>query len=154
MKPVQTISSNASIDEAIELMRDKGYDQVPVTSAKNARRLVGMVTLGNCLSYLSSSRIKVTSSVEEAMFDFSHLDEIKPLEKNPGLTEGEESRREFVEITVNTPLWAVSRFLEWNAAAIVTERSKEEGMKAVALVTKVDLLLWLVRKGRQMNGNH
>ena len=55
---------------------------------------------------------------------------------------------------MNTPLWAVSRFLEWNAAAIVTERTKEEGMKAVAIVTKVDLLLWLVRKGRQVNGNH
>ena len=87
---------------------------------------------------------------------------IKPLEKNPGLdgSAGSEQQqqqqqrgnKEFVEITKDTPLWALSRFLEWNAAAIVTERSDEEdrdsGMKAVAVVTKVDLLVWLVRRGR------
>jgi cystathionine beta-synthase len=151
LKPVQTIASNATVDDAIELMRDKGYDQVPVTSS-TGRRLIGMVTLGNCLSYLSSHRISISSPVSDVMFNFSKLDEVKPLEKNPGLTEGEESKREFVEITTKTPLWALSRFLEWNAAAIVTERTDEKGMKAVAVVTKVDLLLWLVRKGRQTNG--
>lgn len=152
LKPVQTIASTATVDDAVELMRDKGYDQVPVTSA-TGRRLIGMVTLGNCLSYLSSNRISISSPVTDVMFNFSKLDEVKPLEKNPGLTEGEESRREFVEITTKTPLWALSRFLEWNAAAIVTERTDEKGMKALAVVTKVDLLLWLVRKGRQTNGS-
>ena len=151
LKPIQTISENQTVDEAIELMRDKGYDQVPVTSSKG-RRLVGMVTLGNCLSYLSSERVTISSPVSDVMFNFSQLDEIKPLEKNAGLTEGEESGRQFVEITKDTPLWALSRFLEWNAAAIVTERTEEKGMKAVAVVTKVDLLVWLVRKGRHTNG--
>lgn len=154
LKPVQTVSETQTVDEAVELMRDRGYDQVPVTSAAG-RRLVGMVTLGNCLSYLSTGRINIESAVRDVMFNFSHLDEVKPLEKNPGISDtGEEKRKrdnkEFVEITKDTPLWALSRFLEWNAAAIVTERSKEkgEGMKAVAVVTKVDLLVWLVRRGR------
>ena len=151
LKPVQTIAENATVDEAIELMRDKGYDQVPVTST-TGRRLIGMVTLGNCLSYLSSHRISIFSPVSDVMFNFSKLDEVKPLEKNPGLTEGEEGQRQFVEITTKTPLWALSRFLEWNAAAIVTERTEEKGMKALAVVTKVDLLVYLVRKGRQPNG--
>lgn len=157
LKPVQTISSAQTVDEAVELMRDKGYDQVPVTSSKG-RRLVGMITLGNCLSYLSSGRITIDSKVKEVMFNFSHLDEVKPLEKNPGLdsSSGDDQQggnKEFVEITKDTPLWALSRFLEWNAAAIVTERSGEEGMKAVAVVTKVDLLVWLVRRGRHHGHN-
>lgn len=147
LKPIQTVASSQVVDEVIELMRDKGYDQVPVTSGK---RLVGMVTLGNCLSYLSNSRIQISSPVSDVMFNFAHLDDVKPLEKNPGMTEGEETARQFVEITKSTPLWALSRFLEWNAAAIVTEKSAEDGvMKAVAVATKVDLLIWLVRQGRQ-----
>lgn len=147
LKPIQTIAAQATIDDAIELMRDKGYDQVPVTSA-TGKRLVGLVTLGNCLSFLSSHRISITDPVSEVMFSFSKLDDIKPLEKHPGLTEGEERGREFVEITTKTSLRALARFLEWNAAAIVTERPEGEGMKAVAVVTKVDLLVWLVRRGR------
>ena len=154
LKEIQTLPSSATIDEAIELMRDKGYDQVPVTSPTGRqRKLVGMVTLGNCLSYLSSQRITITDPVSEAMFDFSRLDEVKPLERSFGLVEGEEAGREFVEITVETPLWAVSRFLEWNAAAVVTERTEGGGTRAVAVVTKVDLLVWLVRRGRLANGN-
>ncbi|KAK3704775.1 cystathionine beta-synthase [Vermiconidia calcicola] len=151
LKPIQTLAQNATVDEAVELMRDKGYDQVPVTSA-TGKRLIGMVTLGNCLSYLSSGRVSINSGIEEVMFNFSQFDSVKPLEKHPGLAEGEEKDRDFVEITVKTPLWALSRFLEWNAAAIVTERpSAEEGMRAVAVVTKVDLLVWLVRQGRGRN---
>lgn len=152
LKPIQTIASDSTVDDAIELMRDKGYDQVPVTSP-TGKRLVGLITLGNCLSYLSSRKIRITDPVSEVMFSFSKLDEVKPLEKHPGLTEGEERGREFVEITVKTPLRALARFLEWNAAAIVTERPEGEGMRAVAVVTKVDLLVWLVRRGRANGAN-
>ncbi|KAK5119574.1 hypothetical protein LTR85_007402 [Meristemomyces frigidus] len=154
LKPVQTVTSTQTVDEAIELMRDKGFDQIPVTSPKS-RRLVGLVTLGNCLSYLSSGRVKITSPISDVMFNFSKIEEVKPLEKNPGATEGEEERREFVEITVETTLRALERFLTWNAAAIVTERAEggEGGvLRAVAVVTKVDLLVWLVRHGRQNGG--
>lgn len=153
LKPIQTLASTSIVDEAIELMRDKGYDQVPVTSS-TGKRLIGMVTLGNCLSYLSSNRISINSPITEVMFNFARLDEVKPLEKNFGLTEGREDGREFVEITKQTPLWALSRFLEWNAAGIVTEREEggKGGMRAVAVVTKVDLLVWLVRQGRHRVG--
>ena len=60
---------------------------------------------------------------------------------------------------MDTPLNALNRFLEWNSAAVVTEReagdgtSGEEGtMKPLAVVTKVDLLSWLVRQGKAENG--
>ena len=72
---------------------DKGYDQIPVTSS-TGKKLVGILTLGNCLSYLSSGRIKIDSAVKDVMFNFSHLDEVKPLEKFPPMSEGEEAKRE------------------------------------------------------------
>jgi len=153
LKPIQTIPSTSTVDEAVELMREKGFDQIPVTSAKGPR-LVGMVTLGNCLSYLSSGRVQVSSPVSKVMFSFSKLDEVKPLEKFPGLAEGDESKRSYVEITMQTPLNVLARFFEWNAAAVITEKDVNagvegpEGLKAVAVATKVDLLTWLVRQGR------
>ncbi|KAF2217865.1 hypothetical protein CERZMDRAFT_30586 [Cercospora zeae-maydis SCOH1-5] len=148
LKPIQTITVNQTVDDAVELMRDKGYDQIPVTAA-SGKRLVGMVTLGNCLSYLSSGRVTIASPISDVMFNFSQIDEIKPIEKNPDSAEGDESKREYVEITMNTPLTYLERFFVWNAAAIVTERDTDNTLKAVAVATKVDLLLWLVRQGRQ-----
>ncbi|GIZ43766.1 hypothetical protein CKM354_000698100 [Cercospora kikuchii] len=148
LKPIQTIAVNQTVDDAVELMRDKGYDQIPVTAA-SGKRLVGMVTLGNCLSYLSSGRVTISSPISDVMFNFSQIDEVKPIEKNPDSAEGDESKREFVEITMNTPLTYLERFFVWNAAAIVTERDTDNSLKAVAVATKVDLLLWLVRQGRQ-----
>ncbi|KAF1819628.1 cystathionine beta-synthase [Dissoconium aciculare CBS 342.82] len=148
LKPIQTIVSSATVDEAIELMRDKGYDQIPVTSS-SGQRLVGLVTLGNCLSYLSSGRVKISSLVQDVMFNFDHTDEVKPLEKYPSQAdESKGSKREFVEITLDTHLRFLARFLEWNAAAVVTERSADNTLKAKAVVTKVDLLVYLVRQGR------
>lgn len=156
IKPIQTITASSTVDEAIELMRDKGFDQIPVTSPSSTstrQRLVGMVTLGNCLSYLSSNRVKITSPVSDVMFNFARMDEVRPLEKFHAFTEGEEGKREFVEITMQTPLRALERFFAWNAAAIVTERSEQDGgLRAVAVVTKVDLLVWLVKRGRVENG--
>ena len=55
-------------------------------------------------------------------------------------------RREFAEITLDTPLRALSRFFEWNSAAVVTERDENRNMRPVAVVTKVDLLAWLVKQ--------
>ena len=66
-------------------------------------------------------------------------------------------KRKFVEITLDTPLRALSRFFEWNSAAVVTEKEGGEAgwMKPVAVVTKVDLLAWLVKQGKMdgINGS-
>lgn len=142
-------------------MRDKGFDQLPV-SAGSSTRLAGLVTLGNLLSYLSSGRATATSPVSDVMFDFSKLSEVRsdprditietPKERKDRVTSSENEshpqRGEFVEITKDTKLSALSKFFEWNSAAIVTERT-DKGLKAVAVVTKVDLLTWMVKAGKQ-----
>ncbi|KAI4112722.1 MAG: hypothetical protein LQ345_006170 [Seirophora villosa] len=172
LKPVTTILSSAPCSEAIETMRDKGFDQLPVLApsspkGKSSSRLVGLVTLGNCLSWISQGRSTAASPVSEVMFSFSKITEVvtdprdvgqlappsKEGQKGAAVTNGEADsqgvpqKRKFVEITLDTPLKALSRFFEWNSAAVVTDR--EEGtMKPVAVVTKVDLLTWLVKQGK------
>lgn len=165
LKPITTVLTSTPCAEAIETMREKGFDQLPVKSSASASssRLVGLVTLGNLLSFLASGRASPDTPVSEIMFDFSKMNDIvsEPPDITDGLT-GEESgpgdrklrRRDFVEITMETPLSKLSRFFEWNSAAVVTERiSGGEGgkLKPVAVVTKVDLLSWLVRQTK-ING--
>ncbi|KAI9655437.1 MAG: cystathionine beta-synthase [Alyxoria varia] len=180
LKPVSTVTSSTPCLEAIELMRERGFDQLPVKSstsatAPSASRLIGLITLGNLLSYLSSGRADPSTPVSAVMFDFSRMNEVKgdpndithenSLAHTGGAGTGESKskkrREEFVEITMDTPLDALNRFFEWNSAAVVTEREQGSAdgdasgsslntaaLKPVAVVTKVDLLTWLVRQRR------
>ncbi|KAH7048488.1 tryptophan synthase beta subunit-like PLP-dependent enzyme [Macrophomina phaseolina] len=166
LKPVMTVAAESPCAEAIETMRDKGFDQLPVATTKG-NRLVGLVTLGNLLSYISNGRATPSSPVSEVMFDFRKLSETVSDPSDLGtkgkdnLVLGEDKdkankRKKFVEITRDTRLSALSRFFEWNSAAVVTEKDDQGHMKAVAVVTKVDLLSWLVHQGKSngVNGSH
>ncbi|EFQ32884.1 cystathionine beta-synthase [Colletotrichum graminicola] len=150
LKPVMSVSATSPCAEASEIMRDKGFDQLPVLSAAG-NKLVGLVTLGNLLSYISSGRATASSPVSDVMFDFGRLDEVVTDPRQVG--EGgdktkRKKKRNFVEITLDTPLSVLSKFLEWNSAAVVTEKAEgSSGLsKPVAVVTKVDLLTWVVKK--------
>lgn len=173
LKPVQTVTADSPASAAIEVMREKGFDQLPVLAPKG-RRLVGLVTLGNLLSRISHSRATGDSPVSDVMFDFSKISEVTIDPHDFGDLTGTEAtlageltaktdgqddksrhkRRSFVEITKDTPLSALNRFFEWQSAAIVTERDPSEGssggkegaLKPVAVVTKVDLLTWMLSK--------
>lgn len=142
LKPVSSVAASSPCAEAAETMRDRGFDQLPVL---DGGRLVGLVTLGNLLSYMSRGRVTPQSAVREAMFDFGKLDEVvtDPREIERG---GRKARRKFVELTMDTSLAALSKFFEWNSAAVITERDGG-ARKPVAVVTKVDLLTWMVQRG-------
>ena len=142
LKPVSSVLATSACSEAIETMRDKGFDQLPVLAAPAGDRLAGLVTLGNLLSYISRGRASPQSPVSEVMFDFSRIDEVVTDPRRFG-SNLKGKKRKFVQITMDTPLSALSRFLEWNSAAVVTEA---DGSKPVAVVTKVDLLTWMVRQ--------
>ncbi|KAH7329510.1 tryptophan synthase beta subunit-like PLP-dependent enzyme [Stachybotrys elegans] len=143
LKPVTSVSATASCAEAIETMRDKGFDQLPVLSPSSSK-LVGLVTLGNLLSYISRGRATGQSPVKDVMFDFARLDEIVT-DPRKGAEPGR--KRNFVEITKDTSLATLSKFFEWNSAAVVTEGGDAKSLsKPIAIVTKVDLLTWMVNK--------
>lgn len=164
LKPVTSVLANSPCAEAAETMREKGFDQLPVLAPKGGK-LVGLVTLGNLLSYISRGRVSGKSPVSDVMFDFSKIPEVITDPKDishltePPKTDGIEytagekkqmtPKRKFVQITMNTPLTALSKFFEWNSAAIVTENGGVDGkslQKPVAVVTKVDLLSWMVKQ--------
>ncbi|KAI1384825.1 cystathionine beta-synthase [Hypoxylon trugodes] len=144
LKPVISVIATSPCSEAIETMRDKGFDQLPVLSSAGGK-LVGLVTLGNLLSYLSRGRASGQSPVKDVMFNFSKLDEVVT---DPREGKGSKNRK-FVEITLDTPITELSKFFEWNSAAVVTEPSqgKDKALsKPIAIVTKVDLLTWMVKQ--------
>lgn len=162
LKPVTTIPSNSTCEAAIEVMREKGFDQLPVL-APTGRRLVGLVTLGNILSRVSHGRAASSSPISDVMFDFSKLSEVvtdprdiawsalDPLVGSIDTSEAgrtAERRHQFIEITLETPLNALNRFFEWNSAAVVTEKDEHGAMKPVAVATKVDLLTWLLHQSK------
>ncbi|KHN99765.1 cystathionine beta-synthase [Metarhizium album ARSEF 1941] len=147
LKPVTSVVDTAPCSEAIETMRDKGFDQLPVLSASS--KLVGLVTLGNLLSYISRGRATPQSPVKDVMFNFSRLDEIvTDPRQGASVTKTSGPKRKFVEITLDTPLSTLSKFFEWNSAAVVTARSGDNVSlsKPIGVVTKVDLLTWMVSK--------
>lgn len=164
LKPVTTVLANSPCSEAVETMREKGFDQLPVL-APSGGKLVGLVTLGNLLSYISRGRATGASPVSEVMFDFRTIPEVvtdskdisklNAAPKTNSLEDGREvkpdqkaPKRAFVEITLDTPLSALGKFFEWNSAAVVTEKvGTDSGLsKPVAVVTKVDLLSWMVKQ--------
>ena len=144
LKPVSSVSAESPCAEAAETMRDRGFDQLPVLDA--AGKLVGLVTLGNLLSYMSRGRVTPQSAVRDAMFDFGRLDEVVTDPREISAAKEKKGRRRFVELTRDTSLITLSKFFEWNSAAVITER--EGGVRTpVAVVTKVDLLSWMVQRG-------
>lgn len=187
LKPVTSVQAKEKCSEAIETMREKGFDQLPVSisSASGKSKLVGLVTLGNLLSYIASGRATPQSPVEAVMFDFRKLDEVvtdlgrlhldggnkadkangqggkinqgtldaEKGNKDKGRKDFGKKRNEFVEITKDTSLSDLNKFFEWNSAAVVTERVDGE-VRATGVVTKVDLLTWMVRMGKGNGSVH
>ena len=158
LKPVTSVLSTQACADAIETMRDKGFDQLPVLSPTGGK-LVGLVTLGNLLSYISRGRASATSLVKDVMFDFSKIDEVVTdardiLTAEEAASKNKKQKRHFVEITLDTPLTILSKFLEYNSAAVVTEdKDNGEGKKPVAVVTKVDLLTHMVKQSKKTPAN-
>ncbi|CAG8568926.1 11740_t:CDS:2, partial [Scutellospora calospora] len=102
LKVAITIDAESHCKEAIELLNQNGFDQLPVTSSSR-NKLVGLITLGNLLSRISRGRATPDSPVKDVMFKF-----VK--DKN------------YEEITCDTPLEKLTRFFEHHSSAVVTER--------------------------------
>lgn len=111
-------------------MQTHGFDQLPVVS--HGTRLRGLVTLGHILSRVAAGRTQPATSVKDVMFHFQ--------------TAGP---HQFQEITVDTPVDTLTRFFENHSSAVVTERdAKTNELKVRHVVTKVDLLAYLVKESK------
>ena len=157
LKPVVTVARTSTAEQAIDIMTDRHFDQLPVLSDRG--RLVGLVTLGNLLSHISRGRATAATSVGELMFDFTKIREVVTDSTQIGsvapATELQHKqrrrRRRFEEVTLDTPLSALGRFFEHQSAAVVTQRTADgKDMEVVHVVTKVDLLGYLIKSGKKL----
>jgi len=115
-----TIQGSDKIEKALDIMRRRGFDQLPVINDK--KRPIGLVTLGNVLSHLTSKRVVASDPVEKCMIHFS-------------------TNRSFEEITPLTPLANLKHFFEKNSVALVT---KPDSKEIAGVCTQIDLLNFLV----------
>ncbi|KAI9227011.1 MAG: cystathionine beta-synthase [Piptocephalis tieghemiana] len=135
LSPAKTISEGASCKEAIQIMQEHGYDQLPVISERSGR-LKGMVTLGNVLSRVNSGHATIDSSLDKVMFHFDT-----------------QNSNEYMEVTQETRLSDLGEFFENNHYAVVTDPKASSGqvhgtgdLHVVSVVTKVDLLTYVIHK--------
>lgn len=81
--------------------------------------MVGLVTTGNLLSKVSQGRVQASDSVDKVTiyndFLYIFLNDVQVMFKF-------NTKRDFKEITPETPLSDLNRFFEFNSAAFVTER--------------------------------
>jgi cystathionine beta-synthase len=116
-----TVLGSDTIEKALDIMKRRGFDQLPVVNDK--KRTVGLVTLGNLLSHLTSKRVVATDPVSQCMIHFS-------------------TTKAFTEITPATPLANLKTFFEQNSVALVT---KPETREILGVCTQIDLLSFLVK---------
>ncbi|KAJ3024881.1 UNVERIFIED_CONTAM: hypothetical protein HDU68_007688 [Siphonaria sp. JEL0065] len=121
-----TVPEDIATSEAIKIMQDKGFDQLPVTASKS-KRLIGMVTLGDSLAKVASRRATLQSPVSSVMTRFA------------------KTNAKFTEVTADTKLDSLDSFFNSNYSAIVTETVGGE-RQVRHVVTKVDLLAYLVKQ--------
>ncbi|KNE71021.1 hypothetical protein AMAG_15279 [Allomyces macrogynus ATCC 38327] len=120
-----TATRGTACRDAVLVMQKNGFDQLPVVASGAANApIVGLVTLGNILSRVSSGRVTLNSPVDDAMFHF------------------DTKAKEYFVITPDTPLADLSAFFEKNSAGVVTAPGSHA---VVAVVTKIDLMAWLVQ---------
>ncbi|KAJ1966518.1 cystathionine beta-synthase [Dipsacomyces acuminosporus] len=129
LKRAVVIEMSTPAQEAVELMKNNGFDQLPVITSRGVLR--GIVTLGNVLSLVTSGRVTSNAKVSDVMFRFKTG-----------------SSKKFREITPETPLAELDDFFENNIAGIVTERlsidEERVAFKPVHVITAVDLLTYLM----------
>ncbi|KAF2076534.1 hypothetical protein CYY_002148 [Polysphondylium violaceum] len=118
-KPI-TVSANTKCSDAVKLLQEHGFDQLPVVSESN--KVLGLVTLGNLLSHIASKKASPTDAVSKVMFRFT-------------------KSKEFIIISPKTSLASLQHFFENHSSAIVTENDE-----IVSIVTKIDLLSYLLKQ--------
>lgn len=111
--------------EAVDLMRKEGFDQLPVVEVGGTLR--GMVRLGNLISQMVSSKVLPTDPVEKALY------------------------RQFRKIKSSATLGQLSRILERDQFVVVVELRRvdtsQDAMEfrdfIVGIVTPIDLLTYI-----------
>lgn len=119
-----TVSSTSTIQQALDVMSQGGFDQVPVVDEKG--RMFGLVTVGTLFSKVASKQVATSDPVTKAMFKY-------------------DTSQPYIQITPDTKLVQLNKFFETNAVGFVTV--KEDNVPVVKhVVTKFDILQFLTKQ--------
>jgi len=121
---VISIPTGTKCADTVKLMADRGFDQVPVLNEQH--QFVGLVTVKDVLSKIASKRVNPTDSVDKIMFKFT-------------------TKRAFTPITLDTKLSDLTKFFERNSIAFVTQENAENIKVIKHVITKIDLLQYLMK---------
>lgn len=101
-----TVLPTVTCKHTIEILREKGFDQVPVVDASGV--ILGMVTLGNMLSSLLAGKVQPSDQVHKVLY------------------------KQFKQIRLTDPLGMLSRILETDHFALVVHEQIQSRDQALA----------------------
>eukprot|EP00158_Paraphelidium_tribonemae_P003664 Partr_v1_DN26286_c0_g1_i6_m48682 putative Cystathionine beta-synthase len=130
LSPVVTLSASSTVQEAIQVMMQREFDQLPIVN--DDRRMTGFVTIGMLEQALATN----PESASHPLSHYMHSWNKKKSESKHG--------HDYVIITMETELDALSRFFEKHPVAFVTDQS---GKWILGVCTKYDLMKFLSRIG-------
>jgi cystathionine beta-synthase len=118
-----SVNENMACKDAVAVMQKHDFDQLPVVS--DTHGIVGVITHGSLLSKIAAGKVTMASPVHDAMFTFK--------------------RAKFIEITADSSLQDLDKFFENHHFAFAVTRQGDV-LHVDHVVTKVDLLSWLLSK--------
>lgn len=124
-----TIAPECSVKDAIDIMKEHAFDQLPVVDGD---RIVGMVTEGNLTSQIVHKRATLGDSVQKALY------------------------KQFKQVTLNTTLGELSRIFDREPYALVVAVQKSlsgsgdtksitEKKVITGVATRIDLLNYIMK---------
>lgn len=134
LKPVVSVKESAVVADVIRILRENAFDQLPVLTEDG--RLSGMVTLSQLLKKLSNGSATKEDKIKSLYIDFRRL---KNFDDVSSYNENKTGKKKFVQFNKDSKLADLNNFFERNSSAVITE-----GSKPVHVVTKIDLLDYLI----------
>jgi len=123
-----TVSPTLTCQEAVKIMNNEGYDQIPVIDSDG--NVQGMVTLGNLMGKLVTGKVTPTSPVSDSIY------------------------HKFKKVQLTTTLGALSQVLDHEYYALVTHQQclyiseTESTTKEIifGIATRMDLLNYITKQ--------
>ncbi|XP_025768852.1 cystathionine beta-synthase [Puma concolor] len=125
-----TVLPTVTCEHTIEILREKGFDQVPVVDESGV--ILGMVTLGNMLSSLLAGKVQPSDQVRKVLY------------------------KQFKQIRLTDPLGKLSHILEMDHFALVVHEQiqyhsngkSSQRQTVFGVVTAIDLLNFVAARER------
>jgi len=131
VSPPITMSSNLSCKAAIDIMKKKGIDQIPIM---HGDAIYGVVTIGNLSSKLLKARVSPKDKVTKATF------------------------KKFKAVSLNTKLMKLSQIFNLHHFVLVVTQSEQyndngsisKKEMVVGIITRIDLLNYIVERKKHV----